>query len=132
MALYGSVMEDDQCCQAQTRARLGAAAFEAATRRGAEFGFDGVIALVGGKPVARQSSKQTEAPARSALTRRQREIAALVVQGLSNREIASALVIAQRTAEGHVEHILAKLGFTSRTQIAAWAAEQRANDSTEW
>jgi DNA-binding NarL/FixJ family response regulator len=42
---------------------------------------------------------------------------------LSNKEIAATLVIAQRTAEGHVEHILSKLGFTSRTQIAAWIAE---------
>lgn len=40
--------------------------------------------------------------------------------GLTNKEIASRLVIAQRTAETHVEHILAKLGFTSRAQIATW------------
>jgi DNA-binding NarL/FixJ family response regulator len=90
-----------------------------------------VIALVTGKKTSRQSSKQTAAKAPSALTRREREIAALIAQGLSNREIASALVIAQRTAEGHVERILAKLGFTSRAQIAAWAAEQRANGSNE-
>ncbi len=59
------------------------------------------------------------------LTRREHEIAGLVAEGLSNREIASRLVIAQRTAEGHVEHILSKLGFTSRVQVAAWYAEQR-------
>jgi DNA-binding CsgD family transcriptional regulator len=61
----------------------------------------------------------------SALTRRELEIAGLVAQGLSNKEIAGILVIAQRTAEGHVEHILRKLGFTSRSQIAAWAAQQQ-------
>jgi non-specific serine/threonine protein kinase len=44
---------------------------------------------------------------------------------MSNKEIAAALVISLRTAEGHVEHILAKLGFTSRAQIAAWGAELR-------
>jgi DNA-binding NarL/FixJ family response regulator len=59
------------------------------------------------------------------LTRREREIADLVAEGLSNKDIATKLVISQRTAETHVEHILTKLGFTSRAQIAAWAAEQR-------
>ncbi len=46
--------------------------------------------------------------------------------GLANKEIAAALVISLRTAEAHVEHILSKLGFTSRSQIAAWVTEQRA------
>jgi DNA-binding NarL/FixJ family response regulator len=49
-------------------------------------------------------------------------VARLVAEGQSNREIAARLVISQRTAEGHVEHILTKLGFTSRAQIAAWIA----------
>jgi predicted ATPase/DNA-binding CsgD family transcriptional regulator len=53
------------------------------------------------------------------LTRREREVAALCVQGMSNREIAEKLVISKRTADAHVEHILAKLGATSRNQIAA-------------
>jgi len=57
------------------------------------------------------------------LTSREREVAALIVQGLTNREIASHLVIAERTAEGHVQNILNKLGFNARTQIAAWAVE---------
>ncbi len=60
------------------------------------------------------------------LTPREREIAGLVADGLSNKDIATKLVISRRTAEGHVEHILSKLGFTSRAQIAVWAAaEQR-------
>jgi non-specific serine/threonine protein kinase len=41
---------------------------------------------------------------------------------MTNKDIATELVISQRTAEAHIEHILNKLGFTSRTQIAAWAA----------
>jgi DNA-binding CsgD family transcriptional regulator len=49
-------------------------------------------------------------------------VARLVAGGRSNKEIAAELVIAQRTAENHVEHILAKLGFTSRAQLAAWVA----------
>jgi non-specific serine/threonine protein kinase len=47
----------------------------------------------------------------------------LVAGGLSSREIAAALSIAERTAENHVEHILNKLGFRSRVQIATWAVE---------
>ena len=63
----------------------------------------------------------------SRTTKQEGEIADLVAQGLSNREIAIRLVIARRTAEGHVEHILTKLGFTSRSQIAAWVAGQGAS-----
>jgi non-specific serine/threonine protein kinase len=51
-----------------------------------------------------------------------RSPASLVAGGRSNKEIAAALVISQRTAENHVEHILTKLGFTSRAQVAAWVA----------
>jgi DNA-binding NarL/FixJ family response regulator len=58
------------------------------------------------------------------LTRREREIAELVAHGLTNRQIARLLHIAERTAENHVQHILTKLGFTSRSQIAAWTARQ--------
>ena len=55
------------------------------------------------------------------LAPREREIAALVAQGLSNREIATRLTISERTAEAHVQHILNKLRGRSRSQIAAWA-----------
>ncbi|GGL03195.1 hypothetical protein GCM10011588_17380 [Nocardia jinanensis] len=58
------------------------------------------------------------------LTKREREVAALVAQGLSNRQIATELVVSPRTAQGHVENILTKLGFTSRAQIAAWIVEE--------
>ena len=51
-------------------------------------------------------------------------MALLVARGLTSREIAAELVIAERTAETHVEHILTKLGFRARTQIAAWVGEQ--------
>lgn len=60
--------------------------------------------------------------ARTQLTAREREVAALVAMGLSNKEIAEKLVISERTAEGHVERILGKLGFRSRSQIASWQA----------
>ena len=56
------------------------------------------------------------------LTRREREVAVLVGQGLTNREIAARLFVSERTAESHVEQIRGKLGFHSRSQIAAWVA----------
>jgi DNA-binding CsgD family transcriptional regulator len=59
----------------------------------------------------------------SGLTTREREVAALLAAGRSNREIAEALVISEATVEVHVKRILAKLGFKSRSQVAAWVAE---------
>jgi predicted ATPase/DNA-binding CsgD family transcriptional regulator len=61
-------------------------------------------------------------PPAGTLTPREREIAALIAGGYSNRAIADELVISPATAARHVANILAKLGFTSRAQIAAWAA----------
>jgi DNA-binding NarL/FixJ family response regulator len=52
-------------------------------------------------------------------------VARLIAAGRSNTDIAAGLVISQRTAENHVEHILTKLGFTSRAQVAAWIAASR-------
>jgi pimeloyl-ACP methyl ester carboxylesterase len=58
------------------------------------------------------------------LTPRQREVAALVSRGCTNREIAARLGIDERSAEGHVERIRLRLGFRSRAQIAAWFSAQ--------
>lgn len=55
------------------------------------------------------------------LSTRESEVASLVAEGLTNRQIAERLVISERTAQNHVQHILIKLGFTSRSQIAAWS-----------
>jgi DNA-binding CsgD family transcriptional regulator len=57
------------------------------------------------------------------LTRREREVAKLVAAGLTNRQIAERLFIAERSAEGHVERIRNKLGVRSRTEVATWAVE---------
>jgi DNA-binding CsgD family transcriptional regulator len=62
------------------------------------------------------------------LTPREREVASLIADGLSNRAIADRLVISERTAQNHVQHILNKLGFTSRTQIAAWTIRSQRDE----
>jgi non-specific serine/threonine protein kinase len=61
----------------------------------------------------------------SPLSQREREVASLVGRGLTNREIAGALFVAERTVEAHVTHILTKLDLRSRAQIAVWAAEHK-------
>ena len=55
------------------------------------------------------------------LTRREREIAGLICDGLTNRAIADRLVLSERTVEGHVRSTLAKLQLTNRTELASWA-----------
>ncbi len=63
----------------------------------------------------------------SSLTPREREITALIAHGYSNKGIADELIISPATAARHVANILSKLGFTSRAQIAAWAAGNGSN-----
>jgi DNA-binding CsgD family transcriptional regulator len=65
------------------------------------------------------------------LTPREREVAVFVAQGKSNRQIAEILVIGERTVETHVGNVLSKLGFTSRSQIAAWIVEHDQAHHTE-
>jgi len=98
-----------------------AAAIRAA--RNGEMYLDPAVAGV----VARQlrASGASAAPADdSALTPRERDVLALVAQGLPNRAIGDALGITERTARTHVSNILAKLGLTSRTQAALYAVDQ--------
>jgi DNA-binding CsgD family transcriptional regulator len=67
-------------------------------------------------------------PSPGGLTSREVEVARLVAHGHSNRAIAERLVLSERTVESHVSNILAKCGFTSRAQVAAWATAQRLVD----
>jgi non-specific serine/threonine protein kinase len=99
----------------------GAAAFRAAFRRGAELSDEQVLTLALERPPVEEAPEE-EVP----LTRRELEVAHLVGRGLSNREIAEQLRISQRTVESHVDHILRKLGFGSRTLVAAWVVEREA------
>src|SRR5207302_775663 len=59
----------------------------------------------------------------SVLSRREQEVAGLIARGFTNRQIAAELVITEGTAANHVLHILTKLGVSSRSQVAVWAAE---------
>jgi DNA-binding NarL/FixJ family response regulator len=65
------------------------------------------------------------------LTWRERDVAALLAEGRTNRQIAEQLVISERTAEHHVQSILNKLGLASRAQVAGWAASIPSTEATE-
>jgi DNA-binding CsgD family transcriptional regulator len=121
---FGHLMGFHDRCESITRQSLGEPSFRDAVRQGAALARDAVLGLgYALQDRASEEESREEAPAPSPLTRRETEIARLVAKGLSNKEIATALTIAQRTAEGHIEHILGKLGFNSRTQIAVWVGE---------
>ena len=109
----------------RTRRALGERVFEREYGIGERFATPEIIAYAcGGRP-----DRPVPAPAgadRPRLTRRETEVAQLLAEGMTNREIAKRLVISQRTAEGHVEHVLGKLGFRSRAQVAAWFARRDA------
>jgi DNA-binding CsgD family transcriptional regulator len=83
-------------------------------------------ARLGMRPLREQSAELLAELDRGApkLSSRETEVAQILADGLSNREIASELHLSERTAESHVKHIMDKLGFKSRSQIAAWATGQ--------
>lgn len=110
----GSVYSE---CQQQARKGLGDHGFDKAFAHGSKLDYEAAVEFAVGEQAKSPKAASQPAPV---LTPRQREVAKLVAQGLTDRAIAKALVISERTAEGHVENILVKLGFTSRTQIATW------------
>jgi DNA-binding CsgD family transcriptional regulator/tetratricopeptide (TPR) repeat protein len=85
-----------------------------------------LLAELGVRPRRRPTAAAASAgaPKGTTLTAREREVAGLVAEGLSNRQIAAKLYLSERTAETHVQNILTKLGFTSRTQVAGWAVRE--------
>ncbi|MFF5521047.1 LuxR C-terminal-related transcriptional regulator [Streptomyces coeruleorubidus] len=113
---------EERACRA-----LGRDAFEQAHRRGGSLGLAELVGHALQEP-ARPHPGESPAPHDDTpvrLTPRETEVARLVAEGLANQQIADRLVIARRTAEGHVERILSKLGFSNRSQIAAWVTAQR-------
>ncbi|MBV8714516.1 MAG: tetratricopeptide repeat protein [Chloroflexi bacterium] len=122
----GSMSDDRQAAIVRMAQRaLGLHVFDAAWSAGEmlslEDAIDEALRLEVAEPEARRSPDGG-----AELTPREREVAVLLASGLSNRAIADRLVISEATAEVHVRHILAKLGFSSRAQVAAWAAERGA------
>ncbi|MFE5703281.1 protein kinase [Rhodococcus koreensis] len=111
-------------CQQTAQKALSEKALAAGQRKGRGLGVGEAVAYaLEEQPLtlsARNASTLSAAP-----TKRELEVADFIAEGLTNREIATRLTISPRTAQGHVEHLLAKLGFTSRAQIAAWVTESR-------
>lgn len=117
------LIEFREQCIARCRADLGEDFFSF-YKDGAQLARDEVVALAVGETTKEPSPAGLEFGIGALLTKREIEVAECVSRGLSNKEIASELVISRRTVEAHVEHILVKLGFNSRTQIAAWKANE--------
>ncbi|MGW0044987.1 protein kinase domain-containing protein [Rhodococcus sp. NPDC003348] len=109
-------------CENRARSALGQKVFEEMHDQGAALSFRSAIELALGE---RTRPAATSAESARVLTRREREVSELVAEGLTNKAIAARLVISPRTVDGHVEHVMTKLGFSSRAQIAAWVVEQR-------
>ena len=125
LATYQHMYPLHEACEQQAREQLGDSKFTVCFERGRSLGVDGAIAYaLGERPAVAQTPSQSATREEALLTRREREIAALIGEGLSNRDIADRLTISVRTAETHAQHILEKLGYRSRAQIAAWVAQQ--------
>ncbi|MGW4338587.1 protein kinase domain-containing protein [Rhodococcus koreensis] len=120
--IHSNLISYHQNCEQKARQIAGGKAFAAAHRRGEQLGFDAAIAYALHEHPPILSTPDADASTR--LTKRERQVADLIAEGLTNQAIADRLVISPRTAQGHVEHILTKLDFTSRTQVAAWVAEK--------
>jgi non-specific serine/threonine protein kinase len=98
---------------ARARAALGPSAFGTAWAAGRAMHLDQALAY----------ALEVEPQALAGLSPREREVLTLLARGLSNRAIAEALVVTEKTAEAHVSAILRKLDLTSRAQAAVWAVE---------
>ncbi len=75
-------------------------------------------------PPPQRTARQAAKAAYGGLTRRERDTAARVARGESNRAIGRVLGIGERTVEAHVANALSKLGFSTRSQLAVWATQQ--------
>jgi DNA-binding NarL/FixJ family response regulator len=98
---------------------------------GAHFTLDEAISFALGEHRENHppGSPRAARPEPGPLTPRELQVADLVAQGLTNKQIAARLVVSQRTAEGHVQNILTTLGFTSRAQIASWMTRRNQSEA---
>ncbi len=107
--------------QEQAEAVLGEERYNKAFEEGARLDREGAVALALGTKAPREPGRAID-KAPSPLGKREREVAELIAEGLSNKEIATRLFLSERTVETHVYNILNKLGFNSRVNIAAWVS----------
>nr|WP_203614689.1 LuxR C-terminal-related transcriptional regulator [Streptomyces sp. SID13726] len=122
VSAFGPYMTEQHAqCEEVVLASLGRAAYGKAYADGGRHDSPDRSAQMALNTEAKPASKTTGL---GLLTRREREVASLVAQGMTNRQIASTLVLSPRTADRHVENILSKLGFGSRAQIASWWTAQ--------
>lgn len=125
--LFGSpnFLAEHARCEERLRRSLSRADYEEAAAEGSAMSMDEAIAhALGGvdDPPAAAPPRERRVP----LTPREEDVARLIAEGLTNREIARRLMVGRRTVDTHVEHILAKLNFSARSQIAAWVIRHRA------
>ncbi|MBU3060530.1 LuxR C-terminal-related transcriptional regulator [Nocardia sp. NEAU-G5] len=112
-------------CERTIAAALPEAVLRSERARGESLDHDQAIAYALDRPErATEPAQQHDTVKQhdTVLTAREQQVAELVAQGLSNRQIAQRLVVSPRTVDRHLENILGKLGFSSRTQVAAWTA----------
>jgi predicted ATPase/DNA-binding CsgD family transcriptional regulator len=124
---HPGLREHHDAALAAARDAVPESAFAAAVAEGAAMSQAQAIAYALGEP-AQPKARLDAGPTAGhpgQLTRREQDVAALVARGLSNGEIAGALIISARTVETHVQHIMDKLGVGTRAQIAAWSASGR-------
>jgi DNA-binding CsgD family transcriptional regulator len=128
--LYQGQQRDESVALA-TRA-LGQRAFDAAYQRGLAMPVDDALG-VAATGERQQPAKPTPARRGTAdlLTRREQEIAGLIAEELTTREIAARLFVSERTVEAHVTHMFNKLGVNSRAQLARWLASTTAAGSAK-
>jgi DNA-binding CsgD family transcriptional regulator len=107
--------------RASAIAALGASRFEAEFKAGSRLSRDAAVRLALGEP-AHVAAAAPDTAGAGLLAKREAEVARLVADGLSNKEIGARLFISEHTVDSHVRSILNKLGCNSRAQIAAWMA----------
>lgn len=109
----------------ETRALLGDRVFDSAVADGRLLGTEQAIAYALREAPPAEEEPSTDNALLASLTPRESQVARMLAEGLTNKQIAQALVVVPRTVESHAEHIFVKLGVNSRTQVAALLAAQR-------
>jgi DNA-binding NarL/FixJ family response regulator len=110
-----------------TRTALGAAKFEAEFEAGKRLDRHAAVDLALGKPAqaggeAAAGAVGAPEPGTAPLAKREADVARLIADGFTNKQIGARLFISERTIDSHVRSILNKLGVSTRAQIAAWIA----------